>query len=42
LFFCKNTNIPYYLETPGGQNSNLYLNGVHFLNTSVNWTSVAP
>ncbi len=27
---CLNTNIYYYLETSGGQNSNLYLNVVHF------------
>jgi hypothetical protein len=36
-----NTNIYSYLETSGGQSSNLYLNVVHFFNTSVNWTSVA-
>ncbi len=29
------------LETSSGQNSNLYFNDVHFLNTSVNITSVA-
>ena len=29
-----NTNIYYYLETSGGQSSNLYLNAVHFFNTS--------
>jgi len=28
---CLNTNIYYYLETSGGQNSNLYLNIVDFL-----------
>ncbi len=28
-------------ETSGGQNCNLYLNVVHFFNTSVNYTSVA-
>ncbi len=32
---CLNTNIYSYLETSGGQ-SNLYLNVVHFFNTSVN------
>jgi hypothetical protein len=32
----SNTNIYSYLETPGGQSSNLYLNVVHFFNTSVN------
>ncbi len=31
-----NTNIYSYLETAGGQSSNLYLNIVHFFNTSVN------
>jgi hypothetical protein len=30
-----NTNIHSYLETSGSQSSNLYLNVVHFLNTSV-------
>ncbi len=33
---CWNTNIPFYLETSGHQNSNLYLNVVHFFNTSAN------
>jgi hypothetical protein len=33
---CLNTNIYYYLETTGGQSFNLYLNVVHFFNTSVN------
>jgi hypothetical protein len=33
---CKNTNIYSYLETSGFQNSNLYLNIVHFFNTGVN------
>jgi len=28
---CLNTNIYYYLETSGGQSSNLYLYVVHFL-----------
>jgi len=27
---CLNTNIYSYLETSGGQSSNLYLNAVHF------------
>jgi hypothetical protein len=31
-----NTNIYSYQETSGGQSSNLYLNLVHFFNTSVN------
>jgi hypothetical protein len=31
-----NTNIYSFLETSGGQSSNLYLNVVHFFNTSVN------
>jgi len=38
---CLNTNIFSYLETSGGQNCDLYLNVVHFFNTSVNETSVA-
>ncbi len=33
---CLNTNIYSYLETSGGQSSNLYLNVVHFYNTSLN------
>jgi hypothetical protein len=33
---CLNTNIYSYLETSGGQSSNLYLNVVHFFNTNVN------
>jgi hypothetical protein len=33
---CLNTNIYSYLETSGAQRSNLYLNVVHFFNTSVN------
>ncbi len=33
---CLNTNIYSYLETTGGQNFNLYLNVVHFFNTSIN------
>jgi hypothetical protein len=31
-----NNNIYSYLETSGGQSSNLYLNVVNFFNTSVN------
>jgi hypothetical protein len=31
-----NAKIYSYLETSGGQSSNLYLNNVHFFNTSVN------
>jgi len=31
-----NTDIYSYLETSGGQSSNLYLNVVHFFNTRVN------
>ncbi len=30
------TKIYFYLETSGGQSSNLYLNVVHFFNTGVN------
>jgi hypothetical protein len=37
---CLNINIYSYLETSGGQSSNLNLNVVHFVNTSVNYTSV--
>jgi hypothetical protein len=33
---CLNTNIYSYLETSGGQGYNLYLNFVHFVNTSDN------
>jgi hypothetical protein len=33
---CWNTSIYSYLETSGGQSSNLYLNVVYFFNTSVN------
>jgi hypothetical protein len=33
---CLNTNIYSYLDTSGDQSSNLYLNVVPFLNTSVN------
>ncbi len=38
---CLNTNIYSYLQTSGGQSSNLYLKVVHFFNTSANQTSVA-
>jgi hypothetical protein len=38
---CLNTNIYSYLETSGGQSSNLYLNAVDFFNTGLNMTSVA-
>jgi len=31
-----NTNIYSFLETSGGQSSNLYLNVAHFFNISVN------
>ncbi len=30
-----NSNIYFYLETSGGQSSNIYFNVVHFFNTSV-------
>ncbi len=33
---CLNTNIYSYLDTSGGQSSNLCLNVVHFFNTRVN------
>jgi hypothetical protein len=36
-----NSDIYSYLETSGGKSYNLYLNAVHFFNTSVNYTSVA-
>jgi hypothetical protein len=32
---CLNTNIYSYLETSGGQSSNLHFNVVHFYNTCV-------
>jgi hypothetical protein len=35
-----NTNIYSYLETFGGQSSNLYVNVVHIFNTGVNLTAV--
>ncbi len=37
---CFLLTIVSYLETSDGQSSNLYLNVVHFFNTSVNQTSV--
>jgi hypothetical protein len=37
---CLNTNIYSYLATSGDQSYNVYLNVVHFFNTTVNWTSV--
>jgi len=33
---CQNTSISFYLETSGGQSSNLHLNVVHLFNTIVN------
>jgi hypothetical protein len=33
---CFKSNIYSYLETSGGQSSNLYSDVVHFLNTCVN------
>ncbi len=33
---CLNTNISSYLDTSGGQSSNIHLNVVHFFNASVN------
>jgi hypothetical protein len=38
---CWNTSIYFNLETFNGENSNLNLNIVHFLNTRVIWTFVA-
>jgi hypothetical protein len=38
---CLNASIYSYLDTSGGQSSNIYLNAVHFFNTSGNYTSVA-
>jgi hypothetical protein len=32
---CLNTITYSYMETPGGQSCNLYLNVVHLFNTSV-------
>ncbi len=36
-----NTSIYSYFETSGGKSSNLYLNVIHFFNTSVKETSLA-
>ncbi len=36
-----NTNIYSYLDTSGSKSFNLYLNVVNFINTSLNWISVA-
>jgi hypothetical protein len=36
-----NTNIYSYLDTSRGQSYNIYLNVVHFFNTSVKYISVA-
>jgi hypothetical protein len=33
---CLNTNIYSYSETSGGQNSDLYLNVIHFFDASIN------
>ncbi len=38
---CLNANIYSYLEASGGQSFNLYLNALHFFNTSVNKIFVA-
>jgi hypothetical protein len=38
---CLNTKNTFYSMTCGGQNSNLYLNVVYFINFSVNYTNVA-
>jgi hypothetical protein len=38
---CLNTNLYSYLETFGGQSSNLYFNVFHFFNTSGDKTSEA-
>jgi hypothetical protein len=38
---CLNTDIYSYLEASGGQSYNLYLNVVHFFNSSLNYTSAA-
>jgi hypothetical protein len=38
---CRNTNISFYSETSGGQSYVLYLNDIHYFNTSFNKTSVA-
>jgi hypothetical protein len=39
--YCSNTNIYSYLHTSSGQSYNIYLNVVHFFDTSLNKTSVA-
>ncbi len=36
---CFKTNIYAYLETSGGQSSDLHLNVVHYFNTRVNETA---
>jgi hypothetical protein len=36
IYNCLNNNIYSYLQTSGGQSSNLYLNVVQFFNASVN------
>ncbi len=36
VYNCLNMDINSYLETFGGQSSNLQINVVHFFNTSVN------
>jgi hypothetical protein len=36
VYNCLNTSIYSYLETSGGQSSNLFLNVVHFFNNRVN------
>jgi len=38
---CLNTNIYSYLEASGRHSSNPFLNVDHFLNTSINKTSVS-
>jgi hypothetical protein len=38
---CCNTNISFYLETSGGQSSNLYLNVINFFNASVSQSVAA-
>jgi hypothetical protein len=41
VYSSLNTSIYSYLETSGGQSSNLYLNVVHFFKNRVNKTFVA-
>jgi hypothetical protein len=36
---CWNTKISFISETSGGQNSNIYLNAVHFFSTSFSRTA---